>query len=263
MRSLFRALRDVDLTIVAPSVTQIPEWLPNVLVNDGMYQEVIGEIQRFRGGVYVQDKAIPANALDDLGRHYSDYDYRAWHVLFRDRRQDLCGAIRVGLVSYGDIEGIDHLQVLEFLSHMPSDKKAPLETAVRKFLDNCKTLVPSICEPGAWAVSADVRKGRLAPVLAASIWSLLRVVGGAAGVATATTKHGSANILKKMGGFDLFLNGMPLVPFYDSYHQCYIELIGFDSDYLNPRLEPTVAQVQDYMSTLPIITTDARDGDGE
>jgi hypothetical protein len=250
----------VDLTIVAPSVAQVPDWLSNVLANERVYQEVIEEIQRFRGYVYVQDKAIPSSALDEQGRHYSEYDYRAWHIIFRERRQELCGAIRVGLVDYGDYgdtEESDPLQVLQFLSHIPSDTKAPLETAVRRFLDNCRTLAPSICEPGAWAVAEDVRKSRVAPILAASIWSLGRVMGGGIGVATATTRHGSADILKKMGGFDLFLNGMPLVPFYDSYHQCYIELIGFDSDYLNPRLEPTVAEVQDYISNLPIITTDA------
>jgi hypothetical protein len=256
VRSLFGTLRDVDLTVVAPSVAHVPEWLSNALVNDAMYQNMIDEIQRFRGNVYVHDKAIPASSLDKEGRHYSDYDYQAWHIIFRDRREDLCGAIRVGLVSCTDTD-VEDLQVLRFLAKMPDDQRTPLEAAVRGFLGNCRLLQPSICEPGAWAVAEDVRKGRLAPVLAASIWSLLRVVGGASGVATATTRHGSADILKKMGGFDLILNGVPLVPFYDSYHACYMELVGFDSSYLNPRLEATVTEVQEYMGLLPIITRGA------
>ena len=255
MRSLFSTLKDVNLTVVAPSADRIPEWLPNVLVDEGVYSDTIDDIQRFRGYVYVQDKAIPTSALDTQGRHVSEYDYHAWHLILRDRRQDLCGAIRVGIVAYGaENRNMDDLQIVQYLSRMTPEGKAPLETSVMAFLNRCYSLQPSICEPGAWAVAEDVRKGRLAPVLAASIWSLLRAVGGAAGVATATTRHQSSEILRKMGGFELFADGLPLPAFYDAHHDCLIELVGFDSGYLNPRLEATVLEVEEYINDLPIIT---------
>lgn len=256
MRSLFSTLRDVDLTVVAPSSAHVPEWLTNVLVNEGMYRNLVDEIQRFRGYVYVKDKAIPSSSLDEQGRHYSEYDFRAWHIVLRDRRQELCGAIRVGLMPWTRINDISDLQVVQYLARLSAgnDEKATLQTVVRNFLENCRTIQPTVWEPGAWAVSEDMRRSRLAPVLAASIWSLGRAIGGAAGVSTATTRHGSSEILKKMGGFELAFNGAPLPPFYDTYHECFIELVGFDSDYLNPRLETTVTEIQDYIKGLPIIT---------
>lgn len=258
MRSLFSTLKDVNLTVVAPTAAHIPAWLKNVLADEEVYTDTIDDIQRFRGYVYVQDKAIPSSALDEQGRHNSEYDYYAWHIILRDRRQELCGAIRVGVVPYEEGgKPPDTLQILQYLARLPSERKDPMEEAVRQFLNTCHTLQPNICEPGAWAVAEDVRKGRLAPVLAASIWSLLRAVGGAAGVATATTRHQSADILRKMGGFELFRNGEALPPFYDPFHNCLIEIVGFDSGYLNPRLEATVAEVEAYINDLPIITRPA------
>lgn len=254
MRSLFSTLRDITLTVVAPSMANIPEGL-NAIADQGLYGDLIDEIERFRGLIYVQDNAIPASALDEKGRHHSEYDYEAWHLVLRDRQQALWGAIRVGVhLQTVRATQLEDLQIDKFLSRLPSEVKEPLVTAVQAFICNSRSLYPTFFEPGGWAIAEDGRKGALAPVLAGSIWSLARAVGGGTGVAAATTRHQSAGILKKMGGFEIFFDGSPVPPFYDPYHDCYMELVGFDSTSLNSRLEGTVAHIEEYIRSLPIIT---------
>ena len=254
MRSLFSTLRDITLTAIAPSTETIPEGF-NTIVHQGLYGDLIDEIQRFRGLIYARDGAIPDGTLDEQGRHYSDYDYEAWHLVLRDRRQALWGVIRVGVYLHKPRTTLlEELQLHTFLSRLSPEVKAPLVAAVEAFIYNSRPLSPVFFEPGGWAIAEDGRKGTLGPVLVASLWALGRALGGGTGLAAATKRHQSADILKKMGGFEIFIEGSPVEPFYDYYHDCLMELVGFDSTSLNPRLAGTVAHIEEYIRSLPIIT---------
>src|SRR6266702_4016902 len=81
------------------------------------HESAIAEIQQFRGGVYLRDGAIPAEALDESGRHQSDADYSSYHLLIRTSSQQVCACLRIhwhGLS--GDYESLDCQQYFPRMS---------------------------------------------------------------------------------------------------------------------------------------------------
>jgi hypothetical protein len=260
MPSLFSTHCNVNLTIIAPSAEKIPDCLPHYIPDEGLRRKLVDEVQRFRGRIFVQDNSLPASALDAQGRHNMPYDDEAWHLLVWDRYQNVCGAMRVGihLQKHRPVR-LEDLQISKFLAHLPTATRSLVEGAARAYLRRIRSPSPFF-EPGGWVIAENARKSTLASVLAAAVWSLGRAVGGSAGLSMATMKNNSASILKKMGGFELFSRGVPLAPFFDPYHGSQMELIGFDPSYLNPRLEATVAEIQEFINVLPIITGDGTRG---
>jgi hypothetical protein len=86
-------------------------------------------------------------------------------------------------------------------------------------------------------------------------YALQRALGGAISIAAATGRHGSADILKRLGAYQ-FPDGRSTLPqFYDPYHGCDMELLGFASDRVNPRFEDTVLEIQASFKSQLVIST--------
>lgn len=73
---------------------------------------------------------------------------------------------------------------------------------------------------GGWAVAPEMRGTRLAVRLALTAVRLARDLGDQYGTATATTRHDSAEILKRLGG-------RSLRRYYDATYGCEMELLEF------------------------------------
>jgi hypothetical protein len=63
----------------------------------------------------------------------------------------------------------------------------------------------------------------------------MKMLGGAMGTTTATFRHRSSAILRKMGGYGLLSGGVELPSYYDPQYECEMEILGFDSDKPNPK----------------------------
>ena len=55
------------------------------------------------------------------------------------------------------------------------------------------------------------------------------MAGGALGLTTATVRHCSSTILRRIGGRRLEVDGMVVPPYYDPRYKCEMELLRFDS----------------------------------
>jgi hypothetical protein len=66
-------------------------------------------------------------------------------------------------------------------------------------------------------------------VLALAAYSLGRIFGGALGITTATVRHSSSTILRRLGGSHLEVDGSRVPPYYDPQYKCEMELLKFDS----------------------------------
>src|SRR5205823_4072124 len=58
------------------------------------YDELLAQLQRFRGSVYCHDGAISPSELTADGRHRLSIDERSWHVLAVDRSGQVCAGVR-------------------------------------------------------------------------------------------------------------------------------------------------------------------------
>jgi len=60
-------------------------------------------------------------------------------------------------------------------------------------------------------------------------YSLARILGGCVGITTATERHHSSSILRRIGGHSLQYRGTELPSYYDPQYRCKMEVLRFDS----------------------------------
>ena len=97
---------------------------------------------------------------------------------------------------------------------------ATVERAIESELDRARNEQLHYVELGGWAVSEDSR-GTAGPLaLALAVYGFSRRAGGALGITTATFRHCSATILKRLGGARFEVDGVTLPPYYDSRYEC-------------------------------------------
>src|SRR5581483_10499492 len=113
-------------------------------------------------------------------------------------------------------------------------------------------------EVGGWALTPELRCSTEALRIALATWGLARVLGGCVGVTTATRRHCSASILRKIGGRSLEIDGQELPHYFDPGYGCDMEILRFDSDAPNPRFEGWGDQWARHMMTAPVLCATAR-----
>src|SRR5262249_8246392 len=80
------------LVLVAPSAASGPDGFFRVIVDTPRHKQLLVEMQRLRGSVYLEDGALKRGELSPDGLHQTPEDERSWHLLMlgRDRRVNAC-----------------------------------------------------------------------------------------------------------------------------------------------------------------------------
>src|SRR5215470_18586438 len=80
------------LVLLAPESANIPSSFAKVDVNPERHFELLSDVQRLRGSVYLKDGAITENDLTSEGLHRTPEDKASWHLLMTDPagRVDAC-----------------------------------------------------------------------------------------------------------------------------------------------------------------------------
>jgi hypothetical protein len=211
------------------------------------HRAAISEVQRFRGRVYVADGAIPASALDEEGRHYQEFDFENYHLCLRNSQGDIGGCFRLSF--YRPAANVEDLKLYELIERMPLDLAQNSHAALRALVVSSRAEGVHIVEAGGWGLDEELRQSRAAMLPPLAGWALCQIMGDALVAASATTRHHSSTILKRIGGFPLMNDGKELPPFMDDYHGCEMELVGFDSRKPHPKYEKLVAELKSFLLT--------------
>ena len=249
--SVFSRLGNSILTVIGPQSGPIPDVLANVCPNTRSYEEMIDEIQRFRGSIYREDGAIPASVLDAKGRHRTVFDYSSWHFLLLKEGTRIAGCMRATF--HPSSTPVSNLKLHEMITRMSEEQEKCYRAAIQSFLTEACESGRNVLEAGGWAVAKELRHSRVASVLALASYSLARLLGNCLGIGSAARRNHSADILRRLGGFSLTYQGAELVPFYDVHHQGEIELLWFDCCQVQETYEQTVKDIEDYLQDTRII----------
>lgn len=243
---------DSGLVIVAPSEQSVSDSCNNVQVDADHYSAMVGDIQRFRGKIYLQDGAVQRHQLTPDGRHQTPEDDKAWHLLLLDKHQNISACIlyheHENTVEAGDLR----------VRHSPLATQAEwapiLWKAVGSEIASARRERLKFAEVGGWAVEPESRRtsGPLTMVLA--VYGISRRHGGALGMTTATFRHSSAVILRRLGGSRFEIDGTTLPPYYDPRYDCMMEMLRFDSRNPNPKYLPLINRLRDNLAEVPVIT---------
>jgi hypothetical protein len=228
------------LVVLAPPQGPIPRSFSGVTTNPHRHYDLLRELQRLRGRIYVQDGALAPKDLSSDGRHQAPEDERSWHLLLMNNERRITGCIW-----YLEHERptFQDLRVRNCPLASSPDWQDKLRAAIECDIARAGRQGMAYGEIGGWAVAEKSRctEGLL---LALAVYSLGRITGAALGITTATARHASATILRRIGGSGLVANGVELPDYYDPKYKCQMELLRFDSLRPNPKYAGLIEQLR-------------------
>jgi hypothetical protein len=250
---LERSIRSVDqrLVLLAPPKATIPPFFERLDASYERHWDLLREVQRLRGHVYLNDGALAPEQLSPEGLHQTQEDHKSWHLLVVDKRQRITACL--WYLQHENTTQFDNLRVRHCgLAHV-QDRHASLRTGVESELLRARRERLHYAEIGGWAVSSEGRHTSQGLLLALATFSLGRVFGGALGITTATVRHCSSTILRRLGGSHLEVDGSTVAPYYDPHYDCEMELLRFDSRRPNADFEGAIQLLGEMLPRVAVV----------
>jgi len=253
LKALDRSIASASNRIVflAPSVASVLDAFSDATIDSDRHVQLVREVQRFRGEIYLKDGAIQPHQLTLDGRHQTPEDENSWHMLLLDARGRV-SACALYMEHQGDVT-FDQLRVRHCAMAEDNEWRPKLVRAVQRELDRAKGEGLRYVELGGWAVSEGSR-GTAGPLaLAFAAYGFSRRAAGALGMTTATFRHCSATVLKRLGGSRFEVDGETLPPYYEPRYQCLMELLRFDSRRPNSKYLGLIDQMRDTLGKVTMV----------
>lgn len=243
-----------QFVVLPPLGANVPSTLQKVHFDTHRHHSLLASMQRLRGKVYLDDGAIGREDLTVDGRHQLSDDTAAWHVLSvtEDGRVTAC-------LRYLDERRSPDFRAL-WVSHTAlarcPQQGWKLRLAVQHRMAWARDTRLGFGSVGGWAAAPDHRR-TLEPVsVILATYGLLELLGGCLGVATATFRHHSAGILRKIGLNPLTWGGDELPPYFDPKYGCQMEVLEFDSRSPNPKYRDAVREFCHTLAEAPVVCRD-------
>jgi hypothetical protein len=252
MRVVGNSITGLERGVVLLAPTQIRRApMKNMIDDEGRHNRLLAAVQRLRGEIYLCDGAISSDSLTNDGRHIQQDDYRSWHILTVDEREEVSGCMRFcahgpGVV-FSDL-AVSHSSASEMVEIGPK-----IQEAVQTDIEEASRLGFLYVELGGWAIHENLRCTTEAVRMLLMAYSLAKILGGAYGLSNATTRHHSSSILRRLGGNPFVLGAYTIPPYYDSVYGCEMELLRFDSTSPNPRYAGWIQSCHDILIESPVI----------
>jgi hypothetical protein len=208
------------------------------------YNAVLGSIQRLRGSVYLEDGALPISAVEPDGRHLSELDEMSYHLTLWNGKVEGC----LRLTPYPHSYPAENYKVFELIRRMPGVQAKIYAAAFKNCLAEWQAKGFQLGETGGLAIAGMYRMNAVSMIIPLAGWSLSRIKKRLVCIASATERNGSAEILRRLGGWRIKHEGVELPPFFDSAYGCDMEFIAFNSETLNPKFEASVTGIQELMA---------------
>jgi hypothetical protein len=212
-----------------------------------MHASLLGKMQRLRGRVALREGAITASMLDSSGRHRMRGDEKSWHLLRVRSDGAIAGCARV-LVHPRDVT-FSRLRIAASSAARCPVWARDVQDAVESELAHARRKGQGIIEPGGWVIDEDLRGSCEAVSIAIRALAWAQILDDCVGFLTATARHGSAAMLRRLGARNLQARGQTIPGYFEPAWGCNAELLRFDTNSLNPRFEAALVSARCQLST--------------
>jgi len=253
LKALERNIASVDnrIVLLAPSMDSVDDVFRNVEVDAPRHGQLLRNVQKLRGSICLKDGAIHARQLTRDGLHRTPEDEKGWHLLLLNQQQQVSACALY--LEHDNTVAFERLRVRECPLAENEDWHPRLVNAIQSELARARRDGLQFVELGGWAVSEQSR-GTVDPLaLALAVYAFSRRCGGALGMTTATFRHCSGTILKRLGGSRFEVDGVALPPYYDPKYECIMELLRFDSRRPNPKYIRLIDQIRSKLANILVI----------
>jgi hypothetical protein len=240
-----------SLALLAPPLARIPASFSSVHHDASRHSSLLRQAQALRGSVYLEDGAIDQSHMFN-GRHIVHSDPKSWHLLVLDESGQVCACTRY----HHHPEGVEFSRLTAAESSLASCSEwgAKMKIAVEEELALSRSLDLPFVEIGGWALAPEIRGSVEALRMVLAAYAFFRTLGGAVGLATATIRHSSASILRRIGGRPLQHMGLQVPSYQDSHYRCTMEMLLFYSWAPNPRYDWWIREIGAEIRSVPVIT---------
>ena len=236
--------------LLAPSPGAASQF-GQAFVDPSRHQRLLAEAQGLRGRIYVQDGALQPYDLSADDRHIQAADNQAWHLLTVDENEAVIACIRY--FAHEPAVRFSELSIAGSGIARSAELGTRVQEAVETELDCARRRGVWYVELGGWAVCESLRCTTEAIRTLLTVYALSQVRGGAVGLSSATTRHHSSSILRRIGGRPLKAKGVELSSYYDAQYACEMELLSFDSESPNERYAGWIRDRREELHRIPVI----------
>ena len=240
-----------SLLLLAPRSLTVEAGFGLCETDDYQYNSLLKAAQQLRGRVYLQDGAINSRALTRDGRFIHPHDPQSWHLLIMDDAGRVGGCARY--IPHDDFVSYSELGVARSALAHCHNWGAQLRLAIEAERETARCRGITFAEVGGWALAEELRYSTAALEIFVNVCALAKRFGGAVAITTATLRHHSSSILRKLGGRALVNDGVVLPSYFDPQHNCEMEILKFDSDYPNPKYTDLIEACQQNLASVPAI----------
>jgi len=242
------------LILLAPPGQPVPGFFSRVAVDDQRHRSLVREMQGLRGAVYLADGAVQPHHLSSDGLHQTPEDAKSWHLLMLNRENHISAC--AWYMEHDDDISIEQLRVRSCpLNSDGHPLRERLQGAVTSELTRARVGGLRFAEVGGWAVARASRCTSEGLLLALAAYSFGRRLGGALGLTTATVRHSSSTILRRLGGALLEDRGLTVPSYFDERYGCEMELLRFDSRQPNHKYVGLIERLREKLANVPVIAT--------
>jgi hypothetical protein len=243
------------LVLLTPGNHTPSDEFRNLAVDAARHRQLLNEVQRLRGSVYLRDGAIQPTDLSPEGLHQTTEDERSWHLLLLDAQDRVTSCI--WYLEHEPPTSVQSLRVRSCPLTYHESWRERINAALEADLRRARGESIPYAEVGGWAVLDGKRCSSEGLLLILATFGLSRMFGGALGVSTATARHSSAAILRRLGLSRLETDGWAVPPYYDPKYNCEMELLRFDTRRSSPRYNESIEQLKGRLSEVAVVSTGA------
>jgi hypothetical protein len=254
MRTASRSFESDHLILLAPPFGDWSTNFDSFEIDSFRYERLMADAQRLRGQVYLQDGAINPRQLTLDGRLVHPHDEQSWQLLVMNADGGVSGCARYSPKEH-DVSFSELGVAGSALAHCPSwgDR---LRRAVESKRAEAARRGYGYAELGGWALIEKLRYTPEAVRISMNVYALMKLFGGALAVTTATVRHRSSSILRKLGGLGFSSGGVELPSYYDPQYNCEMEILSFDSDHPNPKYSGWIQECHRKLKNLTVLCAD-------
>jgi hypothetical protein len=244
--------QNCSFQLLAPAQSRLTDEFSHSIHDEQLYDHYLASLQRVRGRVYLKDRAIRSWELDDDGRYHMHADEQSWHLLLVDEAKEVIGCAKY-LVHSSSV-AYDRLRVSH--SHLAKDPVwgPKVRRAIEADLRRVREEKLHYVEVGGWALDEQWRGSRAALEILVGSFALGDIWGGCIGSCTATVRHGSSSMLRRIGGCSFESGGEELPPYEDPDYDCRMELLRFDYRSPAKRFLPLIGPLKAMLAKSVVLT---------
>lgn len=240
--------------LLAPSQTSV-EPFGRTRSSEQLHRHYVIEMQKLRGRVYLNDGAIQACEMEDDGRFVMRGDEQGWHLLLVDDNKQVIGCARY--LVHANTVAYESLRISQCALAKDPVWGPKVRAAVEADLALARKQGFAYIEIGGWALDENWRGTRAAMEILVGSYALAHLWGGALGACTATVRHASSSMLRRIGGSPLQTGDQELPAYDDPRYDCQMELLRFDCRTPGARFSPLIGQLKSKLADIAAITPNA------